>query len=281
MMQANHGSRRGTRGPTSALGRALIVSVILMGLVFLSLWMLWPRLVGMVWNNLGSLALSKALISGDDSGLEQSAGYLTRAAEVGNGRAFRNLAGIHLRTGKTAEAARMLEQADALGAEDESAYLQLGWTMWREGATEGAANAWKHYVRGSRQRLYNMLWALMGAQGPGGDLPRVMIALAENAVVQNPTEAYSYVLLGEMYRHFDYGASDRWFQEALQRSPDKAKVLTNLAENAVSEKEFERAGEYIERALAEYQTGLLRRPDDRTIKAEVERLKTLIGKIPR
>lgn len=217
---------------------------------FLVLWAFRPELQCVARANVGSIELSKALASGDTRQLVDAEANLRSAAETGYSRAYRQVAWIRLAEGEAATATELLARSSTLGLDDESAYWQLGWLQWQRGASAEAAEAWKLVVQGSPERLYRMLWILMMAKGPGGDLPRVMIALAEDVVDKSPTQPYPYELLGQMYRHLDYEMSDSWFRATLQRWPNRSQLLMELADNASYQKRFAEARNYLKEALS-------------------------------
>ena len=188
-----------------------------LGLILFVLWLVWPRMLSAAWVNRGAVELSKAMVEDTVQHTERAAMYLNRAAEAGSGRAYRNLAWIRLARGEAEPAAELLARAGTLGVEDESAYWALGQLYWKQSRVMEAAEPLKRVVRGDPDRLYKMLWNLMGAEGPKHRVWEVMIELGHDAIARDPTHVFPYILLGMMYGHVDYEVSNQWFEEALRR----------------------------------------------------------------
>ncbi len=129
----------------------LVRAGVLLTLVVLLLISWWPSLMAVVQNNLGSLALNRALLAPDLSGEEEltyavRAGHRFRAALAWDpliGEAYQNLATIYDVWQDLPSAARALSRAAALLPRDAITQLKHGLALARRGQEVQAIEAWQ------------------------------------------------------------------------------------------------------------------------------------------
>ncbi len=128
------------------LGPALIV----MGLGLLLLWPLRPYIATLVYDNVGSVLLNRALLTPGLAPSERTA----RAVQAGrafqsalawdplNGYAYYNLSTIYNRWQDAPSAAHAVRRAAALNPHDEAAHFALGQALAARGQESAARQAW-------------------------------------------------------------------------------------------------------------------------------------------
>ncbi len=134
------------------LGRRLAWrELLLAGLCLFLLWLLSPFLLSLVYNNLGSVRLNRALLAPDQSPeqrLDQAvaAGQAFQTAlewDPLNGQAFYNLGGLYDFWGDQPSATRAWIRAAALNPDDVSARFALGQALAAQGHEGRALKQWQ------------------------------------------------------------------------------------------------------------------------------------------
>jgi len=159
-------------------------TLVLVGLNGLLLWLLYPAIATLVYNNVGSVRLNRALLQPDQSAEER----LAKATQAGqsfqtalawdplNGLAFYNLGTLYDFWGDSPSAFRAWSRSAALNPSDPSARFAFGQTLAAYEHEERARQEWK----AAGAALYFVNQGLTLAQGGdhAGALEQYQRALA-------------------------------------------------------------------------------------------------------
>jgi tetratricopeptide (TPR) repeat protein len=158
----------------------------------------WPSLMTLLHNNLGSVALNRALLNPDMTEDQR----LTRATDAGrslqtalawdllNGQAYYNLAAIYDLWADPASAAQALARAAALLPRDPVTQLRHGLALARSGQEQRAREAWR--AADAATYFVNRGQALAGQSDHQGALRQYRRALAVE-----PQMAEAHLRLGQ------------------------------------------------------------------------------------
>jgi len=180
----------------SAWGHVLI----LVGLGLLALWALRPLVATVVADNVGSVALNRALLKPGLAPEERTAWAVQagRAFETAlawdplNGAAYYNLATVYDVWQDTSSAARVAARAAVLRPHDASARFRLGQALAAAGLEQRAIEEWR--AAGAAPYFVNQGLALAHAGDYAGALEEYERALAIDAEVPEGTYRLGQVL---------------------------------------------------------------------------------------
>ncbi len=177
------------------LGRVLIA----LGLALLVLWPLRAGLASVIYNNVGSLHLNRALL-GPELGREAR---IERAARAGqafqwalawdplNGQAYYNLGAVYEQWQAIPARDAALDRAAALAPSDVVARFRRGQALAARGMETRALQEWR--AAGADEYFIHRGLALAGA----GE-PVAAVAHYERALILNPESADAYYYLGRV-----------------------------------------------------------------------------------
>ena len=158
--------------------------MIVSGFSLLLLWPLRPFVATVVFNNVGSVLLNRALLAPDveperRTDRAMSAGRAFQAAlawDPLNGQAYYNLAAVYGLWQDAASVARAVSRAAALNPRDASARFALGQTLAAHGQETRAVQEWR--AAGAAEYFVNRGLALAGAGDYAGAVEQYERALA-------------------------------------------------------------------------------------------------------
>ncbi|HDQ72078.1 MAG TPA: tetratricopeptide repeat protein [Chloroflexi bacterium] len=185
------------RDSRSEFKRRLGCVLIALGLALLLLWPLRTGLATVIYNNVGSLRLNRALLAPGLGGEART----ERAARAGqafqralawdplNGQAYYNLGAVYEQWQATPARDAALDRAAALSPGDVVARFRRGQALAARGLETRALREWR--AAGADEYFIHRGLALAGA----GD-PAAAVAQYEQALALNPESADAYYYLG-------------------------------------------------------------------------------------